>query len=129
VAERLLAKEEVASSTLVFRSKAISGPSSLNGRAYSFQGELPSCEARGSTANLRAASERGVSVERDLPQRFEPLVPLIARGWSNREIADATCLAVHTVENYISELIDLAGVPDRPRLVLWALTRVSAKIK
>jgi DNA-binding NarL/FixJ family response regulator len=46
------------------------------------------------------------------------LLPLLAEGKSNPEIADELGLAVHSVENYVSELMDLWGCADRGKLIV-----------
>jgi DNA-binding NarL/FixJ family response regulator len=42
----------------------------------------------------------------------------ISRGLSNAEISNELGYEIHTIENYVSELRELLGVPDRPRLML-----------
>jgi len=57
--------------------------------------------------------------ENALPPRYRAVAELLARGASNAEIAAALALSVRTVEGYVSELKELAAVPDRGRLILW----------
>jgi hypothetical protein len=45
----------------------------------------------------------------------------LSRGLSNAEIAAELGYELHTIENYVSELRELLGVPDRPRLMLRLL--------
>jgi DNA-binding NarL/FixJ family response regulator len=56
-------------------------------------------------------SEREVSVLR-----------LLAGGYSNKEIARALHLAEGTVKNYVSDILDKLGTPDRTRAVLKAIS-------
>ncbi len=49
------------------------------------------------------------------------ILRLVARGYSNREIADALTIAEGTVKNYISSILSKMGVRDRTRAVLKAL--------
>jgi len=49
------------------------------------------------------------------------ILRLIARGYNNREIADALTIAEGTVKNYISSVLSKMGVRDRTRAVLKAL--------
>jgi DNA-binding NarL/FixJ family response regulator len=49
------------------------------------------------------------------------ILRLVARGYSNREIADALTIAEETVKNYISSILAKMGVRDRTRAVLKAL--------
>jgi DNA-binding NarL/FixJ family response regulator len=49
------------------------------------------------------------------------ILRLVARGYSNREIAKALTIAEGTVKNYISSILWKLGVRDRTRAVLKAL--------
>lgn len=49
------------------------------------------------------------------------ILRLVARGYNNREIADALTIAEGTVKNYISSILSKMGVRDRTRAVLKAL--------
>src|SRR6266436_3027301 len=61
----------------------------------------------------------------DIPQplsgREVEILRLVARGYNNREIADALAIAEGTVKNYISSILSKMGVRDRTRAVLKAL--------
>jgi DNA-binding NarL/FixJ family response regulator len=48
------------------------------------------------------------------------MLRLVARGYNNREIADALTIAEGTVKNYISSILAKMGVRDRTRAVLKA---------
>jgi DNA-binding NarL/FixJ family response regulator len=58
--------------------------------------------------------------ESDLPRRLVNVLHLVAEGKRNRAIADELGLAEHTVENYVSELMELYGVESRTELALAA---------
>ncbi|MGH8251929.1 MAG: response regulator [Steroidobacteraceae bacterium] len=49
------------------------------------------------------------------------ILQLMARGYSNHEIADALVIAEGTVKNYVSNVLSKLGVRDRTRAVLKAL--------
>jgi DNA-binding NarL/FixJ family response regulator len=49
------------------------------------------------------------------------ILRLMARGHSNREIADALTITEGTVKNYVSGILAKLGVRDRIRAVLKAL--------
>jgi DNA-binding NarL/FixJ family response regulator len=56
-----------------------------------------------------------------LTGREVQVLRLIARGYSNREIADGLTIAEGTVKNYISSILSKMGVRDRTQAVLKAL--------
>jgi DNA-binding NarL/FixJ family response regulator len=49
------------------------------------------------------------------------ILRLMAGGYNNREIADASAIAEGTVKNYVSSILAKMGVRDRTRAVLKAL--------
>lgn len=57
-----------------------------------------------------------------LPAFLQRIVPLIARGASNTEIATELGLAKHTVENYVSTIMAITDSMDRPKLLLASAT-------
>jgi DNA-binding NarL/FixJ family response regulator len=60
-------------------------------------------------------------VPETLSAREVEILRLVARGYNNREIADALRIAEGTVKNYISNTLAKMGVRDRTRAVLKAL--------
>jgi DNA-binding NarL/FixJ family response regulator len=56
-----------------------------------------------------------------LSARELEILRLMARGCSNREIADALTITEGTVKNYVSSILSKMGVRDRTRAVLKAL--------
>jgi DNA-binding NarL/FixJ family response regulator len=61
-----------------------------------------------------------------LPERLLRLVPLLAAGKPNDEIACEAVLTLHTVEVYVSQLKELVGARDRVDLVLQAKSWLDA---
>ncbi|MFN0096437.1 MAG: LuxR C-terminal-related transcriptional regulator [Dehalococcoidia bacterium] len=58
-----------------------------------------------------------------LPQHLQATLSALLAGKRNREIADELCLALHTVENYVSELLTWHAVSSRTQLILLLLDR------
>lgn len=56
-----------------------------------------------------------------LLEREEDVLCLLAKGYTNREIADALFLSEGTVKNYISVLYDKFGIKGRTKLMTYAL--------
>jgi DNA-binding NarL/FixJ family response regulator len=60
----------------------------------------------------------------DRPTRREQeILRLLASGWNNREIAEATGTTEGTVKNHVSSILSKLGVRDRTRAVLKALQK------
>lgn len=55
---------------------------------------------------------------RALTLRQRDVLVLVARQHRNPDIADALGITVHTVENYVSELVDRFDCRDRAELLL-----------
>jgi DNA-binding NarL/FixJ family response regulator len=53
-----------------------------------------------------------------LPRRLRRLLPLIADGADNQQLAAAFTLAVTTIEQYISDIYAATGCANRVELVL-----------
>jgi len=57
--------------------------------------------------------------EHGLTPRESEIVALIARGLSNRDIAERTYLSINSVKTYIRTAYRKMGVKTRPQAVLW----------
>jgi len=64
------------------------------------------------------APANGCPLTECVAARLRPLLKPISSGQSNQEIAEELCLAVHTVENYVSQLISEFGCSNRVRLAI-----------
>lgn len=53
-----------------------------------------------------------------LSPRQREVLALIADGKSNREIADELCISEGTVKNYVTKILEAAGVSDRTKLAV-----------
>ena len=56
----------------------------------------------------------------DLTQREREVLLLVARGWSNHEIADELGLTVHTARTHVAHILDKLDLRDRVQAVVLA---------
>jgi len=57
-----------------------------------------------------------------LTQREAEVLSLLAKGMSNREIADALSISIQTVKSHVSSILEKLGARDRTQAALIALT-------
>ena len=69
------------------------------------------------TALALTLAERGIS------GRERSIIELVAKGLSNREIAEALYLGEGTVRNYLSVILDKLNLRDRTQLAVFYLNR------
>ena len=55
-----------------------------------------------------------------LTQREREVATLIARGKSNREIADSLVIAPRTIETHVSSILSKLGLTSRAQIAVWA---------
>jgi DNA-binding NarL/FixJ family response regulator len=67
-----------------------------------------------------SASGSGTSMVSDLSDRELEVLRLIARGATNREIAEALVISEGTVKNHISNILSRLGVRDRTQAAIYA---------
>ncbi|HHY33963.1 MAG: response regulator transcription factor [Firmicutes bacterium] len=61
---------------------------------------------------------------RGINDREKDIIELVARGLSNREIAETLYLSEGTVRNYISVILEKLGLRDRTQLAVFYLGRI-----
>lgn len=54
-------------------------------------------------------------------ERDRKIVELVAKGYSNQEIAETLGLALRSVKNYLSPIYGELGLHNRVELTLWHL--------
>lgn len=88
-------------------------------------GRLMAAVAAGQPGPDRLTSSRDAShpeqVANDLTERELETLRWIARGRSNREIAEAMVVSEKTVKTHVSNLLSKLGVEDRTQAAIWAL--------
>jgi len=57
----------------------------------------------------------------ELTEREKEMLPLIASGQTNKEIAQALRLSEHTVHNHRAHLMEKLGMHDRTQLLMYAI--------
>ena len=73
-------------------------------------------------ARIRNGGE-GVSAFETLSDREKEILGWIAKGYSNKEIAEMLVISVKTVETHKSHLMDKLGLRSRPELIKLALKK------
>ena len=63
-----------------------------------------------------------------LTQREREVVPLVADGMRNHEIAQQLNLSEHTVRNYLIRIFDKLGISSRVELVLYAFSGTEGNV-
>ena len=56
-----------------------------------------------------------------LTRRQQEIIALIARGYTNRHIAEQLVITTGTVANHIAQMLDRLGVDNRVQLAAWAV--------
>ncbi len=77
-------------------------------------------EAVQSTMPLNCLNSRGESL---LSPREQQIVPLVAAGFTNKEISDKLKLSEHTVKNHLFRIYEKLGISSRVELILYAVTQ------
>lgn len=78
---------------------------------------LPARLARTLLAHVQSPAAAGDALTR----RETEVLALLARGWSNRGIAEHLCISEVTVRTHVSHLLDKLGARNRVEAVLQAL--------
>jgi DNA-binding NarL/FixJ family response regulator len=73
--------------------------------------------SRGSCANHRA----GATPATVLTSREHEVLELLARGWTNREIAQQLIIGTRTVKVHVEHILARLGVSDRTQAAVQAL--------
>lgn len=71
----------------------------------------------------RISRGEGTGAYETLSEREKEIMGWIAKGYSNKEIADSLVISVKTVETHKSNLMEKLGLKSRPELVKFALKK------
>lgn len=74
----------------------------------------------GQDAFTRQAEPKGLPAGFDLTEREIDVLRLLARGNTNREIAEQLCVSEGTVKNHVSSILSRLGLRDRLQAALFA---------
>ena len=89
--------------------------------------ELSLCLFRAFSRQWTALPNARIKLELGLTRRQQQLIPLIAQGLTNKEIAAQLNLSEGTVKNHIHEILKRVGASDRLQVVdmtrLWGAIR------
>ena len=77
--------------------------------------------AGGLLVRISSQPEDGASLDADLTDREREVLVLLAKGLSNKEIAERLYLSEGTVRNYVSSLLAKLGVHDRTQAAVIAV--------
>ena len=77
------------------------------------------------SAVMEISQQRGGQLDPygGLTDREKEMLPLIASGHTNKEIAQALHLSEHTVHNHRAHLMEKLGIHDRMQLLMYAIRR------
>lgn len=67
-------------------------------------------------------SSKPLSLEKLLTESEENIAKLIAKGKTNKEIAEELYLSEGTVRNYVSTILDKLDIKDRTKLAVYLIT-------
>ena len=65
-----------------------------------------------------AGAVRELMLPEDITWREKEICSLLAKGYTNRQIADTLYISEGTVKNYISSIYDKTGIHDRAKLIV-----------
>lgn len=73
-----------------------------------------------------SSSVEDILTEHGISDRERSVIELVAKGLSNREIAQTLYLSEGTVRNYLSEVLEKLGLRDRTQLAVFYLGEIQA---
>lgn len=65
----------------------------------------------------------------ELTEREFEILPYIAAGWTNQEIADHFYISERTARTHVSDILSRLGAPNRTTVCLWALATEKVTIR
>ena len=77
--------------------------------------------------SLMHGSEKGKKTEllKSFSDREAEIIDLVARGLSNKEIAESLYITQGTVKNYVTKILGQLNLRDRTQLAVWVKDNLS----
>jgi len=84
-------------------------------------------EDAGEEAESKSTLEGNKEVSLNLSEREREVARMLAKGFTNKQIASALYISHGTVKNYVSEIYSKIGVSDRTKVALYLQEKLAIK--
>ncbi len=84
-------------------------------------------EDAGEEAESKSTLEGNKEVSLNLSEREREVARMLAKGFTNKQIASALYISYGTVKNYVSEIYNKIGVSDRTKVALYLQEKLAIK--
>jgi DNA-binding NarL/FixJ family response regulator len=76
------------------------------------------CRVMNRLASIMSLSAKNETLPDSITEREKEICSLLAKGLTNKQIAEALYISEGTVKNYISSIYDKTGIHDRAKLIV-----------
>lgn len=115
------AVEQIMSGRNVIDNKVMQRLAVIMGQAAGEKETMKEKQEQGTAAPETGRAQETVTVMHipaGITERESEVCTLLAKGYTNRQIADALYISEGTVKNYISSIYDKTGIHDRAKLIV-----------